>query len=70
MPAVDKLHNLVVMKIMVMKIKFSGKDCMPGPSRDLSVRSVKECKRRTITSRRPKGHHEALKAHPSASCRP
>jgi transposase len=55
-PAVDKLHN------RLMKIKFSGKDCMPCPSRDLCIRSAKEYKRRTITIRRPKEHYEALKA--------
>ena len=54
-PAVDKQHN------KVMKIKFSGKDCMPCPSRDSCVRSVKEYKRRTVTIRRPKEHHEALR---------
>jgi transposase len=53
-PAIDKQHN------KVMKIKFSGKDCMPCPSRDLCIRSVKEYKRRTLTIRRPKEHHEAL----------
>ena len=53
-PAIDKQHN------KVMKIKFSGKDCMPCPSRDLCIRSVKEYKRRTVTIRRPKEHHEAL----------
>ena len=35
-PAVDKLHN------RLMKKKFSGKDCVPCPSRDLCIRSVKE----------------------------
>jgi transposase len=53
-PAIDKQHN------KVMKIKFSGKDCMPCPSRDLCIRSVKEYKRRTVTIRRPREHHEAL----------
>jgi transposase len=53
-PAIDKQHN------KVMKIKFSGKDCMPCPSRDSCIRSVKDYKRRTITIRRPKEHHEAL----------
>jgi transposase len=53
-PAIDKQHN------KVMKIKFSGKDCMPCPSRDLCIRSVKDYKRRTVTIRRPKEHHEAL----------
>lgn len=43
-----------------MKIKFSGKDCMPCPSRDLCIRSVKDYKRRTISIRRPKENHEAL----------
>jgi transposase len=54
-PAIDKVHN------RVMKIKFSGKDCMPCPSRDLCIRSVKEYKRRAITIRRPREHYEALK---------
>jgi transposase len=53
-PAIDKQHN------KVMKIKFSGKDCMPCPSRDLCIRWVKEYKRRTVTIRRPREHHEAL----------
>jgi len=53
-PAIDKQVN------KVMKIKFSGKDCMPCPSRDLCIRSVKDYKRRTVTIRRPKEHHEAL----------
>jgi hypothetical protein len=43
-----------------MKIKFSGKDCMPCPSREKCIRSVKEYKRRTVTVRRPREHHEAL----------
>jgi len=53
-PAIDKQHN------KVMKIKFSGKDCMPCPSREKCIRSVKEYKRRTVTVRRPREHHEAL----------
>jgi transposase len=53
-PAIDRQNNKVV------KIKFSGKDCMPCPSRDLCIRSVKEYKRRTVTVR-VKEHHEALK---------
>ncbi len=53
-PAIDKQNT------MVMKIKFSAKDCMPCPSRDLCIRSVKDYKRRTISIRRPKEHHEAL----------
>ncbi len=53
-PAIDRQDN------KVMKIKFSGKDCMPCPSRDLCIRSVKGHKRRTITIRRPEEHHEAL----------
>ena len=53
-PAMDKQHN------KVMKIKFSSKDCMPCPSRDLCIRSVKKYKRRTVTIRRPREHHEAL----------
>lgn len=53
-PAIDRQDN------KVMKIKFSGKDCMPCPSRDLCIRSVKEYKRRSVTIRRPKEHHEAL----------
>jgi transposase len=44
----------------VVKIKFSSKDCMPCPSRDLCIRSVKRYKRRTVTVR-IKEHHEALK---------
>lgn len=55
-PAIDKQHN------KVMKVKFSGKDCMPCPSRDLCIRSVKDYKRRTVTIRRPKEHHEALQS--------
>jgi transposase len=43
-----------------MKIKFSCKDCMPCPSKDLCIRSVKDHKRRTVTIRRPREHHEAL----------
>jgi hypothetical protein len=43
-----------------MKIKFSGKDCNPCPSRELCIRSVKEYKRRTVTVR-IKEHYEALK---------
>jgi transposase len=47
--AIDKQHN------KVMKIKFSGKDCMPCPSWDLCIRSDnKEYKRRTVTIRRSK----------------
>jgi transposase len=53
-PAIDKQDN------KVMKIKFSGKDCMPCPSRELCIRSVKDYKRRTVTIRRPREHHEAL----------
>jgi transposase len=53
-PAIDRQNNKVV------KIKFSGKDCMPCPSRELCIRSVKEYKRRTVTVR-VKEHHEALK---------
>ncbi len=53
-PAIDRQDA------KVMKIKFSGKDCMPCPSRDLCIRSVKDYKRRTISIRRPKEHHEAL----------
>jgi transposase len=53
-PAIDRQDT------KVMKIKFSGKDCMPCPSRDLCIRSVKDYKRRTISIRRPKEHHEAL----------
>jgi transposase len=53
-PAIDGQDN------KVMKIKFSGKDCMPCPSRDLCIRSVKDYKRRTVTIRRPREHHEAL----------
>jgi transposase len=53
-PAIDRQNNQVV------KIKFSGKDCMPCPSRELCIRSVKEYKRRTVTVR-VKEHHEALK---------
>ena len=33
---------------------------MPCPSRDLCIRSSKDYKRRTISIRRPKEHHEAL----------
>src|SRR5215207_7432719 len=53
-PAIDRQDT------KVMKIKFSGKDCMPCPSRDLCIRSVKEYKRRTVSIRRPREHHEAL----------
>jgi transposase len=53
-PAIDRQNT------KVMKIKFSGKDCMPCPSRDLCIRSMKEYKRRTISIRRPREHHEAL----------
>lgn len=53
-PAIDRQNT------KVMKIKFSGKDCMPCPSRDLCIRSVKDYKRRTVTIRRPREHHEAL----------
>jgi transposase len=53
-PAIDRQN------VKVMKIKFSGKDCMPCPSRDLCIRSGKDYKRRTISIRRPKEHHEAL----------
>ena len=53
-PAIDRQNNQVV------KIKFSSKDCMPCPSRDLCIRSVKRYKRRTVTVR-IKEHHEALK---------
>jgi transposase len=53
-PAIDRQNT------KVMKIKFSGKDCMPCPSRDLCIRSVKDYKRRTISIRRPREHHEAL----------
>jgi transposase len=53
-PAIDRQNN------KVMKIKFSGKDCMPCPSRELCIRSVKEYKRRTVTVR-IKEHYEALK---------
>jgi transposase len=53
-PAIDRQN------VKVMKIKFSGKDCMPCPSRDLCIRSSKDYKRRTISIRRPKEHHEAL----------
>lgn len=55
-PAIDRQDT------KVMKIKFSGKDCMPCPSRDLCIRSVKDYKRRTVSIRRPKEHHEALQA--------
>ncbi len=53
-PAIDRQNT------KVMKIKFSGKDCMPCPSRDLCIRSGKYYKRRTIFIRRPKEHHETL----------
>lgn len=53
-PAIDRQNT------KVMKIKFSGKDCMPCPSRDLCIRSIKDYKRRTVTIRRPREHHEAL----------
>jgi len=53
-PAIDRQDT------KVMKIKFSGKDCMPCPSRDLCIRSAKDYKRRTISIRRPREHHEAL----------
>jgi transposase len=54
-PAIDNRDN------HVMKIKFSIKDCMPCPSRDLCIRSVKKYKRRTVTIRSPE-HHQALQA--------
>lgn len=53
-PAIDRQNN------EVMKIKFSGKDCMPCPSRESCIRSVKEYKRRTVTVRIEE-HYEALK---------
>lgn len=53
-PAIDRQN------VKVMKIKFSGKDCMPCPSREKCIRSGKDYKRRTISIRRPKEHHEAL----------
>jgi transposase len=53
-PAIDRQHN------KVMKTRFSGKDCMPCPSRNLCIRSSKDYKRRIISIRRPKEHHEAL----------
>jgi transposase len=53
-PAIDRRTNRVV------KIKYSGKDCMPCLSRDLCIRSVKEYKRRTVTVR-IREHYEALK---------
>ena len=54
-PAVDNRTN------RVMKIKFSTRDCMPCPSRDLCIRSTKKHKRRTVTVR-ARGHHQALEA--------
>lgn len=54
-PAIDNRYN------HVMKIEFSIKDCMPCPSRDLCIRSVKKYKRRTVTIRAPE-HHQALQA--------
>ena len=53
-PAIDGQDNKVV------KIKFSGKDCMPCPSRESCIRSVKEYKRRTVTVRIEE-HYESLK---------
>ncbi|MBA3791757.1 MAG: IS1182 family transposase [Rubrobacter sp.] len=53
-PAIDRQDA------KTMKIKFSSKDCMPCPSRDSCIRSVKKYKRRTVTIRRPREHHEAL----------
>ena len=55
-PAMDRQDN------KVMKIKFSGKDCMPCPSRELCIRSVKDYKRRIVTIRRPREHPEGLTA--------
>jgi transposase len=54
-PAIDNRTN------RVMKIKFSTRDCMPCPSRDLCIRSTKKHKRRTVTVR-ARGHHQALQA--------
>jgi transposase len=53
-PAIDRQDT------KVMKIKFSGMVCMPCPSREKCIRSVKDYKRRTISIRRPRGYHEAL----------
>jgi transposase len=53
-PAIDGQDNKVV------KIKFSGKDCMPCPSRESCIRSAKEYKRRTVTVRIEE-HYESLK---------
>lgn len=46
----------------VMNIKFSGKDCMPCPSRDLCIRSVKSYKRRIVSIKRPREYYEALQS--------
>jgi transposase len=46
----------------VMNIKFSGKDCMPCPSRDLCIRSVKSYKRRVLSIKRPREYYEALQS--------
>jgi transposase len=54
-PAIDNRYNRVV------KIKFSSKDCMPCPSRDLCIRSTRRWKRRSITVRAD-GHQQALEA--------
>ncbi len=54
-PAIDNRHNRVV------KIKFSSKDCMPCPSRDLCIRSTRRWKRRSVTVRAD-GHQQALEA--------
>ena len=53
--AIDNRHN------RVMKIKFSSKDCMPCPSRDLCIRSRRRWKRRSVTVRAD-GHQQALEA--------
>lgn len=54
-PAIDNRYN------RVMKIKFSSKDCMPCPSRDLCIRSKRRWKRRSVTVRAD-GHQQALEA--------
>jgi transposase len=54
-PAIDNRYNRVV------KIKFSSKDCMPCPSRDLCIRSKRRWKRRSVTVR-AEGHRQALEA--------
>ena len=50
-PAVDKRTNAVV------KIKFSSRDCGPGPCRERCTRSRKRSLRRTLTVRADAAYH-------------